>query len=78
MASAICYYIPLRALSVQILLRIARLASIESYLVVIFPNSHEKLTNIEIRLGWNRFKHCSESFVQPIGIKSYLVIICPS
>ena len=35
------------------------------------PNLHEKLTNIEIMSSWSRFKHCSKSLAQPIGIHTF-------
>ena len=35
----------------------------ESYLVTIYPNSHEKLTKSEIRSSWSRFEHCSKSLI---------------
>ena len=53
--------------SVQTLLRITHLAHRKSYLVIICPNSHEKLTKSEIRSSSSRFEHCSESLIQPIG-----------
>ena len=31
--------------------------------VIICPNSHEKLTKIEIRSSSSRFKHCSELLI---------------
>ena len=45
---------------------LVRLDSTKSYLVIIGPNSYEKLTKIEIRTSWNQFEHCSASLVQPI------------
>ena len=30
-------------------------------------NSHEKLSKINIRSSWSRFKHCSESLIYPLG-----------
>ena len=38
--------------SVLTLLRITRLAY-KKYLVIIYPNSHEKFTKLEIRSSWN-------------------------
>ena len=38
----------------------------KSYLLIIFPNSHEKLTKSEIMSIWSRFEHCSELLVLPI------------
>ena len=53
--------------SVWTLLRITLLVHWKSYLIIICPNSHDKFTKSEIRSSWSRFKHCSESLVQPIG-----------
>ena len=40
----------------------------KSYLVIICPNSHEKLTKSEIKSSWSRFKHCSKLLdVWPVG-----------
>ena len=47
--------------------RITHLAHEKSYLVIICPNSHAKLTKSEIRSSSSWFKHCSESFILPIG-----------
>ena len=52
--------------SVRTLLEITHLASWKSYLVIIFPNSHEKLTKIEIRSSWIQFEHSSDSLIYPI------------
>ena len=52
---------------VQTFLRITRIAHRKSYLIIIWPNSHEKLTKREIRPSSSRFEHCSESLIQPIG-----------
>ena len=60
--------------SVRTLLKITHLASRKSYLVIICPNSYEKLTKIEFRSSWTLFEHCSKSLISPIG--SHLVIIC--
>ena len=49
------------------MLRITRLAPSKSYLVIICPNSHEKLTKSEIRSNSSQFEDCSESLIQPIG-----------
>ena len=49
--------------SVRTLLRITHLAHRKSYLVIICPNSHEKLTKSEIRSSSSPFKHCSESLI---------------
>ena len=38
---------------------------IKSYLVIICPNSYEKLTKSEIRSSWSQFEHCSKSLVKP-------------
>ena len=35
----------------------------KSYLVIICPNSHGKLTKSEFTSSWSWFEHCSESFV---------------
>ena len=43
------------------------------YMVIICPNSHEKLTKSKLSKVWSRFEHCSESLVY---MKLYLVIIC--
>ena len=60
--------------SVRTLLKIIHLASKKSYLVIICPNSHERLTKIKIRSRWSvrtllRMTHLAHR-------KSYLVIIC--
>ena len=47
-------------------LRITRLDYMKLYLVIICPNSHEKLTKSEIRSSWSWFEQCSESLVLPI------------
>ena len=39
----------------------------KSYLVITCPNSYEKLTKSEIRSNWSRFRHCSKSFIYPLG-----------
>ena len=39
------------------------LAHRRSYLVIICPNTHEKLTKNEIRSRSNRFEHFSESLI---------------
>ena len=49
--------------SILTLLRITHLAHRKSYLLIICPNSHEKLTKSEIMSSWSWFKHCSESLV---------------
>ena len=49
------------------LLEITHLASWKSYLVIICPKSHEKLTKIEIRSSWIQFEHSLESLIYPIG-----------
>ena len=60
-------------MSVQTLLRITRLAHRKSYLVIICPVSHEKLTKGELRFKsvrtLLRIAHLAH-------MKSYLVIIC--
>ena len=38
-----------------------------SYLAIIGPNSHEKLTKCEIRSSWSRFEHFSKSLVLAVG-----------
>ena len=48
---------------VRTLLRITRLTHRKSYLIIICPNSHEKLTKSEIMSSLSRFKHFSESLV---------------
>ena len=51
---------------VQVGLNIARSHSYthrKSYLAIICPYSHEKLTKGEIRSSSSQFKHCSESFI---------------
>ena len=48
----------------------------KSYLVIICPNSHEKLAKSEIRSSLSQFEHCSESSLD--HRKSYLVIIHPN
>ena len=52
---------------IQTLVRITRLVHRKSYLVIICPNSHEKLTKSEIMSSWSRFEHCSESLIWAIG-----------
>ena len=32
-----------------------------SYLIIIYPNSHQKLTKGEIMSRWTRFEYCSKS-----------------
>ena len=49
--------------SVRTLLRIIHLAHRKSYLVIICPNSHEKLTKSEIRSSSSRFEYCLESLI---------------
>ena len=39
----------------------------KAYLVIICPNSYEKLIKSEIRLGWSQFDHCSKSLIQHLG-----------
>ena len=39
------------------------LAHMKSYLLIICPNSHWKLTKSEIRSSWSQFEHCSESLI---------------
>ena len=63
--------------SVRTLLRITHLAHRKTYLVIICPNSHEKLTKSETRSSSSRFEHCSESLIQPIG-SHVMVILCPN
>ena len=53
--------------SFQTLLKITHVGSRKSYLVITCPNAYEKLTKSEIRSNLSRFKHCSKSFMQPIG-----------
>ena len=48
---------------IQTLLKIIHLASITSYMVIICPNSHDKLTKIKIWSSWSRFEHCSELLI---------------
>ena len=38
-------------------------SNIKSYLVIICPNSHEKLTKSEIRSSSSRFEYCLESLI---------------
>ena len=52
---------------VRKLLRITHLAHRKSYLVIICPNSQEKLSKSLIRSNSSRFEHCSESLIWPIG-----------
>ena len=47
--------------------KITNLASRKSYIVIILPNSYQKLTKSKTRSSWSRFKHCIESLVYPIG-----------
>ena len=35
----------------------------KSYLVIIWPNSHTKLTKSIISSSWSRFEHCSNSLI---------------
>ena len=49
--------------SVQTLLKITHIAHRKSYLVIICPNSHEKLTKNKIMSSSSQFKHCSESLI---------------
>ena len=41
----------------QTLLKIIHLVYRKSFLVIICPNSHDKLTKIKIRSSWSRFEH---------------------
>ena len=43
--------------------QITNIASRKSYLVIILPNSYQKLTKSKIRSSWSRFKHRSETEV---------------
>ena len=43
--------------------RITHLAHRKSYMVIICPNSHEKLTKSEIRSNSSRLENCSESLI---------------
>ena len=63
--------------SVQTLLRITRLAHKKSYLVIIFPNSHEKLTKSEIRSSWESVWTLLR-ITRLVHTKSYLAIIGPN
>ena len=45
------------------LCQIAHLAHRKSYLVIICPNSHGKLTKSEIMSSSSRFEHCSEPLI---------------
>ena len=56
--------------SARTLLRITHLTIRKSYLIIICPNSQEKLTKSEIRSSWSQFEHCSESLVW--SIESYI------
>ena len=58
--------------SVQTLLKITHLATRKPYLVIICPNSHEKLTKIKIRSSWTQSKITHLAYR-----KWYLVNICP-
>ena len=49
------------------LLKIKRSASGMLYLVIIYPNPHEKLIKVKISLSWNRFDHCSKLFKVKLG-----------
>ena len=50
---------------VETLLKVTLLASRKSFLVIIYPDSYEKLTKSEIGLSWNWLEHCSKSLIQP-------------
>ena len=43
--------------------QITNLASRKSYLVIILPNSYQKLTKSKLRSSWSQFKYCSELLV---------------
>ena len=74
--------------------QITNLASRKTYLVIILPNSYQKLTKSKIRSSWSGFEHCSKSlnlssrksylviisffYLPKFTTKSYLVIICPN
>ena len=61
--------------SIRTLLRITRMTHIKSCLIIIYPNSHAKLTTSEIRSSWTRFWTLLRiTFL--VHRKSYMVIIC--
>ena len=49
--------------SVRTLLRITHIAHMKSYLVIICPNSYNKMTRNEIRSSWSWFEYWSKSLV---------------
>ena len=46
--------------------RITNLSPRKTYLVIILPNSYQKLTKSKIRSSWSRFEHCSKSLISPL------------
>ena len=47
--------------------KITNLASRKTYLVIILPNSYQKLTKSKIRSSWCRFEHCSKPLISALG-----------